>query len=57
MPLITNFGLRGRFHLDARWHVVHHRVGKTQRQVELVALRLGAVADADQGQLSSRNPW
>jgi hypothetical protein len=33
-PLDNDFGLGGRFHLDACWHVMHHRVGETQRQVE-----------------------
>src|SRR5258708_13743077 len=43
-----DLGLRRGRNLDALGHLVDHRVRKAERQVELVALRLRAVADADQ---------
>src|SRR5205809_6076064 len=42
---------RGR-DLYALRHLVHHRVRKAEREVEFVALRLGAEADADQRELA-----
>src|SRR5256885_1132793 len=45
-----DFGLRGSLDLHPFRHGVHHRMGKTQREVQLVPLRLGAIADPDQRQ-------
>src|SRR5215831_17246061 len=47
-PLDHDLGLRGRLDLYALGHRVHHRVRETKREIQLVPLRLGAVADADQ---------
>src|SRR5215467_2659353 len=49
-PLDHDLGLRGRFHLDALRHRVDDGMREAEREVQLVALRLGAVADADQRQ-------
>src|SRR6185503_15211822 len=46
-----DLGLRRCRHLDALGHLLHHRVRKAERKVELVALGLGAVTDSDQRQL------
>src|ERR1044071_9963783 len=43
-----DFGLSRRRDLDALGHLVHHRVREAERQIQLVALRLGTEADADQ---------
>ena len=55
-PLDHDFGLRRAFRLDAFRHLVHHRVRETQRQVQLVALRLGTDNPRQPGSASSRNP-
>src|SRR5215467_12526393 len=44
-PLDDDLGLRRRLDLHALGHGVHHRVRKAEREVELVSLGLGAVAD------------
>src|SRR3970040_1620374 len=41
-------GLRRRLHLDALRHGMRHGAGETEREVELLALWLRAVAHADQ---------
>src|SRR5688572_19238660 len=46
-----DLGLGRRLDLDAFRHRVGHRVREAEREIELVALALGAVADADQLQL------
>ena len=47
-----DLGLRRGGHLDALRHLVDHRVREAERQVQLVALRLGAETHADQRELS-----
>src|SRR5690242_20862828 len=42
-----DFGLRRGFDLHPLGHGVHDRMRKTERQVQLVALRLRAIADPD----------
>src|SRR5438270_10483150 len=43
--------LQRRFDLHTLGHPVHHRMRKTQRQIEFVARGLGAISDADQREL------
>src|SRR5262252_9846895 len=49
-PLDHDLGLRRRLDFHALGHRVHHRVREAEREVELVALSLGAIADPDQRQ-------
>src|SRR5439155_23566338 len=49
-PLDHDFGLRWGLDLHAFRHGVHDGMRKAQRKVQLVALRLSAIADADQRQ-------
>src|SRR5438093_1145685 len=49
-PLDHDFGLRGSLDLHPFGHGVHDGMRKTQRKVQLVHLRLRAIADPDQRQ-------
>src|SRR6185437_4607394 len=46
--LDQDLGLRRRFDLDALRHRMHHRMREAQGQIQLVTLRLRAIADTDQ---------
>src|SRR5437868_12689461 len=46
--LHQNFGLGGRFEGDALGRLINDRMREAQRQVQVLALDRGAVADADQ---------
>src|SRR4030095_1735322 len=50
--LDQDLGLCRRLDFDALWHVMHHGVRESQRQVESVSLRLSAITHTDQGQLA-----
>src|SRR5690606_14931838 len=45
--LDDDLGLRGRFDRDAFGRDVNHRMRETQREIEVLALSLGAITDAD----------
>src|SRR5204862_674244 len=51
-----DLGLRRGRHLDALGHLLHHRVREAEREIQLVTLRLGAEADADQRQFLLEAP-
>ena len=55
LPVTTNLRLARRFDADAFRHVVDHRMREAERQVELVALRLRAIANADQARACARS--